>query len=87
MNLDAQITYNLVIVGLILLSVILLFLIIKNKAKKKYVQAWESRLGETIQHRSLKRSVSYKHLIKLEAYKLIKHIMNIDAYKPLKMYW
>jgi CRISPR-associated protein Cas1 len=62
-------------------------IVLKNKAKKKYVQAWESRLGETIQHRSLKRSVSYKHLIKLEAYKLIKHIMNIDAYKPLKMYW
>lgn len=62
-------------------------IVLKDKAKKKFVQAWENRLSETIQHRTLKRSVSYKHLIKLEAYKLIKHIMNIEEYKPLKMYW
>jgi len=62
-------------------------IVMKDKAKKKFVQAWENRLSETIQHRTLKRSVSYKHLIKLEAYKLIKHIMNIEEYKPLKMYW
>jgi CRISPR-associated protein Cas1 len=62
-------------------------IVLKDKAKKKYVQAWENRLSETIQHRSLKRSVSYKHLMKLEAYKLIKHLMNIEEYKPLKMYW
>lgn len=55
--------------------------------KKIFVQSFEERLSETIQHRSLKRSVSYKHLIKLECYKLSKHLLGIEEYKPFKMWW
>lgn len=47
----------------------------------------EERYNETIQHRSLKRNVSYKHLIRLECYKLAKHLLNMEEYKPFKMYW
>ena len=61
--------------------------LLKPEGRKKFVEAWEGRLNETIQHRSLKRNVSYKHLIKLECYKLVKHILKIEDYKPLKMYW
>jgi CRISP-associated protein Cas1 len=61
--------------------------VLKQGGKKTFVGAFEERLTETIQHRQLKRSVSYKHLIKLECYKLIKHILEIEPYKPLKMYW
>ncbi len=61
--------------------------LLKSKGKKKFVQAWEARLTETLKHRSLNRSVSYKHLIKLECYKLVKHILGIEEYKPFKMYW
>ena len=35
----------------------------------------------------LGRNVSYKHLIKLEYYKLLKDILGIEEYKPFKMYW
>jgi CRISP-associated protein Cas1 len=62
-------------------------IMLKPTGKKKFVQAWENRLGETIKHRSLDRHVSYKHLIKLECYKIVKHILEIEEYKPLKMYW
>ena len=55
--------------------------------KKLFVRGFEERLDETIQHRTLKRNVSYKHLIKLECYKLTKHILDIEEYKPFKMYW
>lgn len=55
--------------------------------KKIFVKALEDRLQETIQHRSLKRSVSYKHLVKLECYKLAKHLLGMEEYKPFKMYW
>ncbi|SHE83477.1 CRISPR-associated protein, Cas1 family [Mariniphaga anaerophila] len=55
--------------------------------KKKFVQAFENRLSETIKHRTLNRNVSYKHLIKLECYKLVKHILQIEDYKPFKVYW
>lgn len=61
--------------------------VLKPKGKKAYIQAFENRLSETIKHRSLNRSVSYKHLIKLECYKLIKHILKIEEYTPMKMWW
>ncbi len=60
--------------------------LLNQKGKKIFITAFEERLNETIQHRSLKRSVSYKHLIKLECFKLIKHILEMEAYKPFKMW-
>jgi CRISPR-associated protein Cas1 len=62
-------------------------IVLKEKGKKKFIQAFEKRLEETIKHRSLNRNVSYKHLIKLECYKLQKHLLKIDEYKPFKIYW
>jgi len=63
------------------------YILLKEKGKKTFVAAFDERLSETIKHRTLKRSVSYKHLIKLECYKLIKHIMKIEDYKPFKVWW
>lgn len=60
---------------------------LKTNGKKIFVQAFEERLEETIKHRTLNRSVSYKHLIKLECYKLQKHLLGIEEYKPFKMWW
>lgn len=61
--------------------------VLKANGKKTFVQAFEDRLEETIAHRTLNRSVSYKHLIKLECYKLQKHLLDIEEYKPFKMWW
>lgn len=61
--------------------------LLKEKGKKKFVQAFEERLAETFKHRGLGRNVSYKHVIKLECYNLVKHILNDEEYKPFKMYW
>lgn len=60
---------------------------LKESAKKTFVRAWDTRLNETIQHRSLRRSVSYRHLIRLECYKLVKHLLGDGEYKPFKIYW
>jgi len=62
-------------------------LFMKETGKKKFLAAFEERLNETFMHRTLKRNVSYKQLIRLECYKLIKHIMKIEEYKPFKAYW
>lgn len=62
-------------------------IILKPNGKKTFVQAFEERIEETIKHRSLNRSVSYKHLIKLECYKIQKHLLGIEEYKPFKMWW
>ena len=61
--------------------------LLKDSGRKKVMRAWEEKLNETIKHRSLGRSVSYKHLVKLECYKLSKHVLNVEEYKPFKAWW
>jgi CRISPR-associated protein Cas1 len=61
--------------------------LLNPNGKKIFVQNFEERLSETIQHRTLKRNVSYKHLVKLECYKLSKHLLGMEEYKPFKMWW
>jgi CRISPR-associated protein Cas1 len=61
--------------------------LLNETGKKIFVKEIEERLNETISHRSLKRNVSYRYLIRLECYKLSKHLLGIEEYKPFKMYW
>lgn len=61
--------------------------LLNETGKKIFVRAMEERYDETFHHRSLGRNVSYKHLIKLECYKLLKDILGMEEYKPFKMYW
>lgn len=61
--------------------------LLNDTGKKIFVRALEDRLNETFKHRSLQRSVSYRHLVKLECYKLAKHLLEMEEYKPFKMYW
>lgn len=61
--------------------------LLNENGKKIFVRAMEDRYSETFRHRSLSRNVSYRHLIKLECYKLQKDILGIEEYKPFKMYW
>ena len=60
---------------------------LKESGKKAFIRAFEERLSETIKHRTLGRHVSYKHLVKLECYKLTKHIMGMEEYRPFKAWW
>lgn len=61
--------------------------VMKEAARKRFLQEFDASLKETIKHRSLGRSVSYKYLIKLECYKLQKHLLAIEDYKPFKAWW
>lgn len=61
--------------------------LLKDKGRKTVVKAWDEKLNETIRHRSLGRNVSYKHLVKLECYKLVKHILGMEEYKPFRAWW
>jgi CRISPR-associated protein Cas1 len=61
--------------------------LLNDKGKKLFVSGMEERYNETFRHRSLGRNVSYRHLIKLECYKLLKDILGMEEYKPFKMYW
>lgn len=61
--------------------------LLRPNSRKKVVEEWEKRLSETIKHRTLNRSVSYKQLIRLECYKLAKHVLEIEEYRPFKIWW
>lgn len=60
---------------------------LKDTGRKKVMRAWDEKTNETIKHRNLDQSVSYKRLIRLECYKLVKHVMGIQEYKPFKAWW
>ena len=68
-------------------AIVLTRCVLKESGKKAFVRAWEERLNETIRHRTLKKHVSYKHLVKLECYKLSKHILGMEEYRPFKIWW
>lgn len=63
------------------------FCYLKEKARKKILQTFDERMKQTIKHRELNRSVSYRHLIRLECYKLIKNIIENKEYESFKMWW
>ena len=63
------------------------YCLLNESGKKIFVRAIEDKLEETFQHKSLGRKVSFRHLIKLECYKLAKHLLNIEEYKPFRTYW
>lgn len=60
---------------------------LNEEGKKKFIREYENKLSTTIKHRSLNRKVSYRHLIKLECYKLIKAVVEGEEYKGLKAWW
>ena len=60
---------------------------IKKTAQQKIVGEFDKRLKETIYHRNLKRNVSFRRLIRLECYKVIKHLMNDKKYEGFKIWW
>ncbi|MCC5919976.1 MAG: type I-B CRISPR-associated endonuclease Cas1b [Cyclobacteriaceae bacterium] len=61
--------------------------VLKESGRKVFIKAFEDRLNETIKHRTLNKQVSYKHLVRLECYKLAKHLLEIEPYKPFKIWW
>ncbi|SOE21257.1 CRISPR-associated protein, Cas1 family [Spirosomataceae bacterium TFI 002] len=61
--------------------------VLKDSGRKTFIRVYEEKLKETIKHRSLGKSVSYKHLIKLECYKLSKHMLGMEPYVPFRAWW
>ena len=61
--------------------------LLNDEGRKKFISAYENKLETTIKHRKLNRKVSYRYLIRLECYKLIKHLLGDQEYKPLKAWW
>jgi CRISPR-associated protein Cas1 len=62
-------------------------IVLKENARKRFVEELDKRLRTTIKHRSVGREVSYRRLIRMEIYKIEKHIMGEKEYKPFVSQW
>lgn len=60
---------------------------LSDDGRKIFLKEFDEKLKTTIKHRNLKKSVSYRHLMRLECYKLIKHILGEKEYIPFKIWW
>lgn len=63
------------------------YCLLTENGRKIFLQHFDERLNTTIKHKSLDRNVSYKRLMRLECYKLIKHILGTEEYSSFKMWW
>lgn len=60
---------------------------LKDETKKKILKEFDTRLKKTINLKTLNREVSYRYLIRLECYNLIKEINNETEYSSFKIWW
>jgi CRISPR-associated protein Cas1 len=60
---------------------------LSEEGRKTFIRALEETLATTVYHRTLKRNVSYRQLLRLEAYKLVRHLIGMEEYQPLKAWW
>jgi len=62
-------------------------IVLKEKARKAFIEELDNKLKTTIKHREIGREVSYRRLIRLELYKLEKHVMGEKEYVPFTARW
>ncbi len=61
--------------------------LLNEMGRKIFIAEFEKRMSTTVKHRKLNRQTSYRFLIRLECYKLIKHLIGDEDYKALKAWW
>lgn len=60
---------------------------LNDTGRRIFIAEYDNKLKTTIEHKELGRKVSYQHLIRLEAYKLVKHLIGEKEYKGFRMWW
>ncbi|MFZ3170617.1 MAG: type I-B CRISPR-associated endonuclease Cas1b [Carboxydocellales bacterium] len=63
------------------------FCYLKESGRKRLLEKYDEGLMRTIQHKGLNKNVSYRYLIRLECYKLIKHLMGDKKYEGFTIWW
>lgn len=60
---------------------------LNDKGKQIFLKEFDEKMNSVIEHRNLEKNVSYRTLIRLELYKLIKHLTGDQSYEGFKMWW
>lgn len=63
------------------------YLHLEEKGSKIILAEFDKKLKQTIHHRELNKDVSYRYLIRLECYKLIKHLYGEKEYESFVIWW
>jgi CRISP-associated protein Cas1 len=63
------------------------YLYLKDDSRKTIVKEYDEKLKTTVRHKTLNRNVSYRQLIRLELYKLIKHLIGEKEYEGFCIWW
>lgn len=53
----------------------------------KVIRAFEHRMRTTLKHKEIGRSVSYRTLLRMEGYKLVKHLLGEQGYVSFRIWW
>ena len=60
---------------------------LNEKGRKTVIKEYDEKLKTVITHKKLDRQVSYRHLVRLECYKLVKHLIEEQEYEGFKIWW
>ncbi len=63
------------------------FCYLNEKGRKIVIKEYDERLKTVITHKKLEKQVSYRYLIRLECYRLVKHIIGEQDYEGFKIWW
>lgn len=63
------------------------YLHLYENGSKIILSEYDKRLKQTINHKESNKEVSYRYLIRLECYKLIKHFYGEKEYNPFVIWW
>lgn len=61
--------------------------LLNEGGRKIVLKEFDNRLKLTVMHPELRRLVSHRRLIRLEAYKIIKHLINDKQYESFVIWW
>lgn len=60
---------------------------LNDEGRRIYLKEYDEKMNTTIEHPTLKRRISYRRLIRLECYKLVKHIIEDRSYNCFRLWW
>ncbi len=61
--------------------------VLKEKPRRLFIEEFDKKLKTSLNHPELKRSVTYRELLRLECYKLVKHVIGEKPYRAFRMWW
>ena len=63
------------------------FCYLNDSGRKIFIQEFDRKLNSTLKYPKLERKVSYRYMLRLECYKLIKNFLEKKPYDSFKIYW